>query len=128
MERPSSTNAEQSRLLRPMPADAGRSGAEEQVALVLEGGALDPAGVDHARQRDARGPLHVVVVAADLVAVPFQQVYGIDPGPVLEMDAAPREDILHRIDEFIDEAIEVLGLRPRLPQPQIEGVAEQRLV
>ena len=109
-------------------ADAGRAGAEEQVLLVLELRALELGRVDHAGKRDAGRALHVVVVDAVLVAIALQQVHGVHSGPVLEVDAALREHLLHGLDELVDEGIELLGRGACLAQAQVERIVQVLLV
>ena len=88
--------------------DAGRTRAEEEIFFVLEFGALEFGGVDHASERDARGALDIVVVNAIFVAVALEQVEGVHAGPILEVNAAFRENLLHGLHEFIDEGEEII--------------------
>jgi len=44
------------------------------------------------------------------------------------VDTAPGEDILGCHHEFLDELVQFRGRNPRLPQPQVQRVFEQRLV
>ena len=108
--------------------DGRRAGAEEEVLLVLQLGPLQAGGVDHAGERDARRALHVVVVDAVLVAIPLQQMHRVHTGPVLEVDAALRKNLLHRLDELVNERIQLLCRGPRLAQTQVERVAQVLLV
>ena len=68
--------------------------------------------------------LDVVVVAGHLVAVAGQQGNGIDPGPVLEVDATVREDLLHRLHELVHEGVQLFGRGALLPQADVERIAE----
>ena len=108
--------------------DGGGTGAEEQIFLVLELRALDLGRVDHAGQRDARRALHVVVIDAVFVAVALQQMDRVAARPVLEVDAALREHLLHGFDELVHERIEVLGRRTRLAQAQVQRIVQVLLV
>ena len=109
-------------------ADAGRARAEEQVFLVLQHRALELGRIDHAGQHDAGGALDVVVIDAILVAVALEQVHGVGPGPILEVDAAPRKHLLDGRDEFVDEGKQFRRRRARLAQAEIQGVVQVLLV
>ena len=86
-------------------AGAGRAGAEEQHALILQLPAVDPQRAEEADERRAGRALDVVVVAAHLVAIAREQPHGVDPRPILEVDAAAREHLLHRAHELLNEAV-----------------------
>ena len=109
-------------------ADGGGAGAEEEDPLLLELSAGDLEGVDQPGERHAGRALDVVVVAADFVAVAGEQIDRVFPCPVLEVDTAVREHLLHRFHELIHEGVEFLGSSPWPAQPEVEGVVEQRLV
>ena len=53
---------------------------------------------------------------------------GIHAGPILEVDAAFRKDVLHRLDELVDERVEIRGRRPRLAQTEVQRIAQVLLV
>src|SRR5215510_1921963 len=84
-------------------ADGRGTGAEEEDALVAHLAASDLESGDQSGERHAAGPLNVVVVTADLVAVAGQQTDRVAARPVLEVDAAIREDLLHRVHELAHE-------------------------
>ena len=108
--------------------DSGRTGAQEQILLVLQLRALELGCVDHAGKRYAGRALHIVVVDAVLVAVALEQVDGIDAGPVLEVNAALRKHLLHRLDELVDEGIEIVGGGTSPAQTQIQRIVQILLV
>ena len=108
--------------------DTGRSRAEKQILLVLELRALELCRVDHARKRDAGGALHVVIVDTVLVAVTLQQMHRVAARPILEMDAAFREHLLHRRNKFVDKGIQLRGRRARLAQAEIQWIVQVLLV
>ncbi len=89
---------------------------------------VDLEGGEQPGERHAGRALDVVVVAADLVAVARQQVDRVAARPVLEVDAAEREHLLHRLHELVHEGVQFLGRGARLPQPEVERVVEIRLV
>jgi hypothetical protein len=105
-------------------ANARRTGAEEQVLFVPQSGALEPGGVDHAGERDARRALHVVVIDAEFVTIALQQMHCVHPGPILEMDAAFREHLLHRFDKLVDKGVEFAGRRAGLAHSEIERIVQ----
>ena len=109
-------------------AGAGRAGAQEHDSLVRELAAGDPQRAEHADQRRAGGALDVVVVAAHLVAIAVEQPHRVDTGPILEVDAAAREHLLHGFDELLDQGVALRHRRPRRADAEIERVVEQRLV
>ena len=78
--------------------------------------------VDQSGERHAGRALDVVVVAADFVAVAGEQVNRVAARPILEVDAAAREHLLHRLHEFVDEGVEFLGRGARLAQPEIKRI------
>ena len=84
--------------------------------------------VDEARHGDAARPLDVVVVAADLVLVLREQPEGVGALPVLEVDAAPREDVLHGLHELVDQRVELLGRRAGLAKAEVQRVVEEGMV
>ena len=92
-------------------ADGGGAGAEKEDPLLLELAAGDLERVDQPGERHAAGALNVVIVAAELVAVAGKQGDRIGTGPILEVDAAIREDLLNRLHELVDEGIKLLGRR-----------------
>ena len=105
-------------------ADGGGTGAEEEDALVADLAAGDLEGGDQSGERHAARALDVVVVAAHLVAVARQQVDRVAARPVLEVDAAVREHLLHRLHELVHEGVQLLGRRARPPQPEVERIVE----
>src|SRR5712672_1307110 len=105
-------------------ANSCRTSAEEQVLLVLELGALEFGGVDHAGKRDSGRALHVVVIDAIFVAVALEQVDGVRPRPILEMNAAFREHLLHRLDELVDERKKLRRRRAGLAHAQVKRVVQ----
>ena len=109
-------------------ADTGRTRAEEQVFLVLQLRALELGRIDHAGKYDAGRALHVVVIDAVLVAVALEQVHGVATRPILEVNAALREHLLHRLDELVDKRIKFRGRRARLAHAQIQRIVQVLLV
>ena len=104
-------------------ADGGGAGAQKKDQLLLELPAGDLERVDQPRERHAAGALYVVVVAGDLVAVAGEQRDRIRTCPVLEVDAALRENLLHGIHELVNECVQLLGRRAMLPQSDVERIA-----
>ena len=49
-------------------------------------------------------------------------------GPVLEVDAAVREDLLHRLHELVHEGVQLLGRGAPPPQAEVERIVEIGLV
>jgi hypothetical protein len=94
--------------------DSRRTRAKEQVFLVFKLDTLELARVDHSGKCDARSALHVVIVDAIFVAIALEQVDGVCSRPILKVDAAFREHFLHRLNEFVDERIQLVGRWPGL--------------
>ena len=107
---------------------AGRAGPQEQDSLVAQLAAGDPQGAEDARKGHAGRALDVVVVAADAVPIAGQEAHGVHAGPVLEVEAAAREDFLDRLHELLDEFVPLGGRDARLAQAQVERVVEQLAV
>src|SRR5258705_13216507 len=84
-----------------------RAGAQEQDALVGQRSIDDLQRRRESRQRDTGRPLDVIVVTQDLVGVAVEQSNRIGALPVLEVNAAIREYLLHRLDEFFDEFVQL---------------------
>src|SRR5207302_7162916 len=103
-------------------ADRGGPGAEKQNPLLLELAAGDLERIDQSSECHAARALNVVVVAADLVAIPGEKGNCIRSGPVLEVDAAVREHLLNRLHELVDELVQLLSRGPSLPQADIERI------
>ena len=99
-------------------ADRGRAGPQEQETLIAQLAAGDPQGALNSREDHAGRALDVVVEAAHPVAIPRQEAHGIDAGPVLEVEAATREDLLDRLHELLDELVSLGGPDARLSQSQ----------
>src|SRR5262249_31932222 len=76
-------------------ADRGRTGAEEEDALIANLAAGDLEGGDQSGERHAARALNIVVVAAHLVTVARQEVDRVAASPVLEVDAAVWKYLLH---------------------------------
>ena len=109
-------------------ADCRRTRAKEQIFLVLQLRALELARVDHAGKSDARRALHVVIIDAVFVAVALKQVHGVCAGPILKVNAAFREHLLHRLNELVDEGIKLLGRRAGLAHSQVKRIVQILLV
>lgn len=109
-------------------ADAGRARAEEQDALVGEAAAgLVHRGGDTG-EHDRRGALDIVVVAEDAVAIALKHADRVGALPILEVDAAVREDFLHGLDALCGQRVE-LGFRQRLlARAHVERIGAQLLV
>src|SRR5215470_1913388 len=105
-------------------ANASRARTQEQVLLVTQFCALDLRSVDHAREYDSRSTLHVVVVDAVLVAITLKQMDGVDAGPILEVNAALREDLLYRFDEFVNKGIQVFRRGAIPAEAQIQWIVQ----
>src|SRR5262249_20243246 len=97
-----------------------RSEKEDPLLLELAPGYLER--VDQSRKRDAGRALDVVIVAGDLVAVAGKQRDRIDPSPVLEVNAAVREDLLNRLYELVHKSVQLLARGPLLPQADVERI------
>src|SRR6202030_354773 len=67
-------------------------------------------------------------IDAVLIAVALEQVHGIYPSPVLEVNATLREYFLHRLYEFVDERIKILGGWAGLAHAQVQGIAQVLLI
>ena len=78
-------------------ADAGRARAQEQDPLAVRGASRICERRRQPREGDAGRALDVVVVAERPVAVPIEQPDRVGALPVLEVDAAAREDLLDRL-------------------------------
>src|SRR5262249_58872825 len=101
-------------------ADGGGAGAEKEDPLLLELAAGELEGVDQSGKRDAGRTLDVVVVAGDLVSVTSQQSDRIDPGPVLEVNATVREDLLYGLHKLVHEGVQLLGRGAPLPHADVD--------
>jgi len=108
--------------------DSRRTRAKEQVFLVFKLDTLELARVDHSGKCDARSALHVVIVDAIFVAIALEQVDGVCSRPILKVDAAFREHFLHRLNEFVDERIQLVGRWPGLAHAEIEWIAQVLLI
>src|SRR5271156_3739889 len=53
---------------------------------------------------------------------------GVDPGPILKVDAALGEDLLYGLDELVDEGIKLRSRRARLAHAQVERIVQVLLV
>src|SRR5579864_6993804 len=51
-------------------------------------------------------------------------MHGIYPRPILEVNATLREYFLHRLDEFVDERIEIISRRAGLAHTEVEGIVQ----
>ena len=68
---------------------AGRSAAQEYESLIRRVDSLrDAQHNEDARQRTRRGPLNVVVIGANLLAVAGQNGSGVEVGEILPLQAA----------------------------------------
>src|ERR1700730_5224577 len=72
-------------------AYAGRTCAEEQVLFVFYLRALELGRINHLSESDHGCALHVILIDAVLIAVALEQMHGIYPRPVLEVNATLRE-------------------------------------
>src|SRR5258707_2769168 len=109
-------------------ANSGRARAKEQVFLVLKLRTLDLGRVDHAGKCDAGSALHVVIIDAVLVAVSLEQMHSVRPRPILEMNAAFREHLLHGLNELIHEGKELVGRWAGLAHAQIKRIVQVLLI
>ena len=109
-------------------ADPSRAGAEEQNPLFGQRRVDDLQRRRQPGEHDAGRALDVVVVAEHLVDIAVEHTDCIRPLPVLEVDAAAGEDLLHRQDEFFDELVQLLVGRRLLTQAEIERVGPERRV
>ena len=78
--------------------------------------------------RDRGGALDVVVEAADPVPVALEQGDRGLVGEVLELDARAGEDLLHSLDELIDEVEVLLARHAQVSRTGIERIREKGLV
>ena len=104
------------------PAPRNRNGLVFPTLLEDAEGGRD-AGHGH-----GSGALDVVVVAADPVAVAGQERHGMKIREVLELDATVREDFLHGHHELFEEGVVLVAPNPRLTQPEVERIGQQRFV
>ncbi len=88
----------------------------------------DLEGGDQTGERHTGRALDVVVVATHLVAVAREEVDRVAARPVLEVDAAEWEHLLHRRHELVYEGVQFFGRGARPPQSEVERVVEVRLV
>src|SRR5262249_33519405 len=109
-------------------SNGSRAGAKEEDALIANLAAGDLESGDQPGERHTARALNVVVVATHFVTVAGQEVDRVAACPVLEVDATVWEDLLHRFDELVHEGVQLLGGRPRPPQPEVERVVEILLV
>src|SRR5208283_2858436 len=103
-------------------ADAGRAGAQEQDARLGQLRVDDLQGGGQPRERDARCALDVIVVAQHLVFIPGEQPDRIRALPVLEMDATTGEYLLHGLDEFVGESVDLVLRRRGLAQAKVKRI------
>ena len=109
-------------------ADGCAACAEEEVGVVAEPLVEDAVCSEEAGHGHGSRALDVVVEAADLVAVARQERHGGAVGEVLELDAAAREDLLHRLHELVEERVVLRALDALHAQARVERVLEERLV
>ena len=109
-------------------AGGGRAAAEEQEPLLGQFLSGDAQRREDPGQRHRGGALDVVVVGADLVAVARQDRHRVDVGEILPLEAALRKQLLHRLDELVDERVVFRAAHAVLAQAEIERVVEQSLV
>src|SRR4029077_13542482 len=89
---------------------------------------LRPGRVNHSGKGNSGSTLHVVVVDTVLVAVALEQMDCVHTGPVLKMNAALWEDLLHSVDKFVDKRVEFLGSQTRFAHAEVERVVEVLLI
>jgi hypothetical protein len=109
-------------------ADPRRAGSEKQDALLDQRRIDDLEGRREPRQRDAGRPLNVVVVAEDPVGIPVEEPDRVGPLPVLEVDTAPREDLLDGLHELLDELVQLPLGGGLHAEPEVERVGAERVV
>jgi hypothetical protein len=109
----------------PVPAEPAPRNSTRWILQLRTG---DPQRAEDSHQPRARRTLDVVVVAAHLVAIAREQPYRVDAGPILEMDAAARKDLLHSLHELVHECVAFRNGRPCLTDAEIERIVEQAFV
>ena len=109
-------------------ARRGRAGAEEQETLQAKRSPGDAKCAEHTGEGHGCRPLDVVIEATHLVAVTLEKPHRVVARPILELDAAPRELLLHGFDELVDEGVELVVAAAPLPQAEVERVAEELLI
>src|SRR5262249_33129161 len=72
--------------------------------------------------------LHVVVKDAIPVTVALEQMDGVGPCPILEVDTAFGKYFLDRFDKLIDKGEEFIGWWPGFAHAQIKWIVEVLLV
>jgi len=109
-------------------ADAGLTGAEEQVRLLSQLVSGDPkCGVDTCESH-AGCPLDVIVEGAEALPVLLQQAERVPCGEVLELDDRLGEHLGHGVEELVDEIVVGVTTKPLARQPDVERIVEEFLV
>src|SRR4029077_9184421 len=106
-------------------ASASRSGAEEQNALAGDRRSGNLQRRHQARQGNGSRALDVIVVAEDLVFIAIEIPDSVGSPPVLEVDAALREDLLHSLHELLDQFIEFFLGRRYFATTEIKRIGPQ---
>ncbi len=107
---------------------AGRSGTDDDDLLITDR-AVGLAQPGQHRGHGHRGrALDVVVERAQVVAVAIEQEMGVVLGEVLPLQHHVREDLLHGLDERVDEGVVVRPDDPLVPPAEVVGVVAARLV
>ena len=109
-------------------ADRGRARAEEQDSLLGQRRIDDLQRRLQPCERDAGRALDIVVVAEHFVGISFEHTDCICALPVLEVDAAAGKDLLHRLDEFFDDLVQILVGGRLFTQTEIERIGAERVV
>ena len=106
-------------------ADAGRAGAEEEDALILEARLDDLQRGGDGGDSDRSRALDVVVVDEVIVGVARQQPDRVGALPVLEMHADAGEHLVGRRHELVGERVHLVRGGRHLAQPEVERVGAQ---
>src|SRR5262249_408099 len=80
------------------------------------------------RERDAGSALDVVVVTQDLFFVSVEQPDRIGPLPIFEVYAAAWKGLLRRLNELINEFVQLRLGRGLLTQTEIERIGAERVI
>ena len=107
---------------------AGRSGTDDDDLLITD----RAVGLAQSRQHGGHGhrgrALDVVVERAQVVAIAIEQEMGVVFGEVLPLQHHVREDLLHGLDERVDERVVVRPDDAFVPPAEIVGVVASRFV
>ena len=108
-------------------ADARRTRAVDDDAVLGQRYAAEPAGREHRGQADGSGALHVVVEGERRGAVAVEDPPGVARPEVLPVEQGMREEPTRGGDVGVDEGVVLTPLDPRVRDTEVERVVEQLL-